>query len=105
MKLYERLSHIDQRLDSHDRRFESLERFMRDFAEAVQLGFLRLEEKMDGHFDRVDIRFSELQQEMHELNRRQGKLELSNEDRADHLLNYEERITAVEVWKQGLAGA
>jgi hypothetical protein len=78
---------------------------IRDLTEAMQFGFLRIEERFNARFDRMDMEFAELKQDNKNIHRSLAKIDLLHEDESDHILNHEERITGLEKWKKGFAGA
>lgn len=75
-----------------------------EFAAIMQRSFLDLEHRADMRFEAIDRRFDDLEgrfdaltNEVRGTQRRQGTLELQQEDTADTAMNHEERIIRLEI--------
>lgn len=92
---------------------------LHDVIDIMQKGFARIEtkfdqiderfENIDERFEQVEIRLDdmhlqleEMKQDMRNLHRSQHRLVIQDEDRADTVLNHEERIGELELWKNGV---
>ena len=84
---------------------ESPEPTLYDVIDVMKIGFERVENRLDALDASMTAFREENRLEHQEMNRRLLKLAIQNEDKTSRIESHEGRITSIERWKKGMAGA